>query len=147
MAKKGACKKFNDWLYHKDCVAQRHPVFDGLQAGGILDWDYYDQLISHDLFEGQDTPDQVIVAAFAAGYSCPGGYETGVMLGRYNFGAGHLILNTLNLLDQIDHHPAADRILLNLIAHARSLAARRLQKAPEGLLEQAARWFPAASKE
>jgi hypothetical protein len=98
-------------------------------------------VVSHSLFEGQDTPDEVIVAAFAAGYSCPGGYESGVMLGSYRFGAGHLVLNTLNVLEQLDRHPAADRLLLNLIAYARSLAAQRLQKAPEELLQQAAKWF------
>jgi hypothetical protein len=141
LAKKGICKGFNDWLYHKDCVARRHPVFAGLQTGGILDWDFYDQVISHNLFEGQETPGEVIVAAFAAGYSCPGGYESGVMLGSYRFGAGHLILNTLNILDQLDRHPAADRLLLNLVAHAHSLAARRTRKAPAKVLEQAAGWF------
>ena len=119
---KGICKSFYDWLYHKDCVAKRHPVFDGLQAGGILDWDFYDQLISHELFEGQETPDEVIVAAFAAGYCCPGGYESGVMVGRYRYGTGHLILNTLHVLEQLARHPAADRLLLNFLRYALELA-------------------------
>lgn len=122
LEKKGICKTFNDWLYHKDCVAKQHPVFAGLQAGGILDWEYYDQVISHELFEGQDTPDEVIVAAFAAGYCCPGGYESGVMLGRYQLGAGQLILNTLHILEELNGHPAADRLLLNLIRYALELS-------------------------
>jgi hypothetical protein len=117
LEKKGVCKTFHDWLYHKDCVAKRHAIFDGLQAGAILDWDYYDQLIGHEIFQGQDTPDETVVAAFAAGYTCPGGYDCGVMVGRFKLGAGWLVLNTLNVLNQLDKHPAADRLLLNLVRY------------------------------
>src|SRR6266478_5737643 len=41
LAKKGRCYKFIDHLYHKECVAKAHPIFDGLQANAILDWYYY----------------------------------------------------------------------------------------------------------
>ena len=44
------------WLYHKECVAGKHPFLDGLQAPGVMDWDYYGPLISHQFFEGQDPP-------------------------------------------------------------------------------------------
>ena len=40
------------------------------------------------------------------------------MLGEYPLGAGRFILNTFNLLDQVGTHPAADRLLLNLIHYA-----------------------------
>jgi len=122
LSKKGQCTFFNDWVYHKECVAQRHPVFSGLQAGGILDWDYYDQIISHEIFQGQDAPDETICAAFAAGYNSGAakdeGYVSGIMMGRYALGAGCFVLNTLNILDYVDGHPAADRLLLNLVAYA-----------------------------
>ena len=121
LEKKGVCKTFHDWLYHKDCVAKRHPIFEGLQAGAILDWDYYDQLIGHEIFQGQDTPDETVVAAFAAGYCCPGGYDCGVMAGSYKLGAGRLVLNSLNILEQLDQHPAADRLLLNFVRFAGGL--------------------------
>jgi hypothetical protein len=120
LAKKGRCYEFSDWLYHKECVAKAHPIFDGLQSRGILDWDYYDQIIPHALFDGQDTPDDVVVAAFAAGYSRPGGYASGVLVGAYSFGAGRVVLNTLRVLDYLDAHPAADRLLLNFVRYAQS---------------------------
>ncbi len=121
LEKKGVCKTFGDWLYHKDCVAKRHAIFEGLQTGAILDWDYYDQLIGHEIFQGQDTPEETVVAAFAAGYCCPGGYDCGVMVGRYKLGAGWLVLNTLSILEQLDQHPAADRLLLNIVRYAEEL--------------------------
>jgi hypothetical protein len=120
LEKKGRCYEFSDWLYHKECVAKAHPIFDGLQSRGILDWDYYDQIIPHGLFDGQDTPEDVAVAAFAAGYSRPGGYASGVLVGAYNFGAGRFVLNTLRVLDYLDAHPAADRLLLNFVRYAQS---------------------------
>ena len=118
LAKKGRCYTFHDWLYHKECVSKAHPVFAGVQAPGIMDWDYYGPVIPHEIFDGQETPDDVMAAAFAVGYSCPGGYASGVLLGSYRFGAGRFFLNTLRVLEHIDRHPAADRLLLNLIGAA-----------------------------
>jgi hypothetical protein len=117
LANKGRVYDFVDWLYHKECVAKPHPVFAGLQGKGILDWGYYGPVLPHYLFEGQDTPPEVIVTAFAAGY-WPGNYHSGVLLGSYKFAAGQFFINTFVLLDNIDKHPAADRMLLNLIEYA-----------------------------
>lgn len=116
---KGNCVSFNDWLYHKECVAKKHRAFDGLQTGGILDWDYYGPVISRIFFKGQPTPDETVAAAFALCHqSPPGGYTAGVMVGLYRYGSGRFILNTLHVLENVGVHPAADRLLLNLIRWA-----------------------------
>jgi hypothetical protein len=118
LKKKGRVFEFNDWLYHKECVAKPHRVFDGLQGKGILDWYYYGAVLPRYVFDGQETPAEVIAASFAAGYSTPGGYASGVLLGSYHIGAGQFMVNTFSILDNVDLHPAADRLLLNLIQHA-----------------------------
>ena len=106
-------------VYHEECVAKRHPLFAGLPPAGIMDWDQYGPLITNRCFEGQDTPEDVAAAAFAICHSSrPDGYAAGVMLAAYSLGAGKILLNTFNLLDQVDKHPAADRLLLNLMAYA-----------------------------
>jgi hypothetical protein len=116
---KGRCYTFNDWLYHKECVAKRHPAFAGLQAPGIMDWDYYGPVIPHDVFEGQDTPDKTIAAAFATGHhASPTGYACGLLIAAYRAGAGHLILSTPYILENLGAHPAADRLLVNLVHEA-----------------------------
>ena len=130
LAQKGRCYKFNDWLYHKECVAKAHPVFEGLQSRGILDWYYYGPVIPSYLFDGQETPAEVVAAAFAAGYSTPGGYASGVLLGVYRFGAGRFIVNTFPLLDQVGQHPAADRLLLNLVKYAAEWVRSPLMELP-----------------
>ena len=127
LIRKGKCRRSNDWLYHMECVAKGHPIFDGLQAGGILDWDYYDQVIGHASFTGQDKPDEIICAAFGP---CIGSeedafYSSGTMVASYRLGSGLFLLNTLNILDQVTSHPAADRLLLNLIRFAHKQRAAR----------------------
>ena len=117
LTRKGRIYNFPDFLYHKESVAKSHPIFAGMQGKGILDWDYYGATLPSYLFDGQDTPDEVIAAAFAAGYTTPGGYASGVLLGSYKFGAGKFFINSFAILDNIDTHPAADRLLLNLIEH------------------------------
>ena len=116
---KGRLTHFSDWLYHKECVAKKHALFQGMQAPGVMDWDYYGPVISNLFFEGQDTPDDTAAAAFAVCHSSrPDGYAAGVMLGTYKVGAGRIVLNTFNILDNVDRHPAADRLLLNLVDYA-----------------------------
>jgi len=82
---------------------------------GLLDWDYYGQVIGHDIFDCRTTPDEVVAAAFAVGYCCKGGYESGIVLGALERGRGRIIMNSLRVLDWVDRHPVADRLLFNLI--------------------------------
>jgi len=119
---KGRCYDFHDWLYHKEIIGKYHPVFKGLPSKGILDWDYYGQVISHTILEGQDTPDDTAAAAFAVGYCSDngkgGGYAYGTVICSYNFGSGRFIISALNILDNLDKNPAADRLMLNMLDHA-----------------------------
>ena len=139
LAKKGRCYKFIDHLYHKECVAKAHPIFDGLQAKSILDWYYYGQVIPHFLFDGQDTPDEVVAAAFAVGYGVPDiapSYASGILLGVYRFGEGKFIVNTFPILDQLDRQPAADRLLLNLVKFGSLSTEKPLAALPDKFNEQ-----------
>lgn len=126
----GRLTHFNDWLYHKECVAKRHPLFDGLQPAGVMDWDYYGPVISRRFFEGQDVED-VAAAAFAICHSSPpDGYAAGAMLSVHSLGEGKILLNTFNILGNVDKHPAADRLLMNMIAHAARLVAAPAVRKP-----------------
>jgi beta-galactosidase len=125
LSRKGKCEKTPDYNYIKECVARPHPFFAGLQGNGIMDWDYYGPLLSPYLYEGQETPDEVAAAGFIVGHAnYADRYTAGVVLGTYRCGAGSFVVNTLNLLDHLDSHPAADRLLLNLLAWAGEKTAR-----------------------
>jgi hypothetical protein len=103
-----------NWLYHKDFVAKRHPAFEGLQAGGLLDFSYYDQVITPVVFACRRLPDDIAAAAFAVGYPCPGGYQGGIVVGAYRWGRGRVVLNSLRVMENLDSNPAADRLMMNL---------------------------------
>jgi len=121
----------------KECVAKAHPVFEGLQPRGVMDWDYYGPVIAHFFFEGQDTPDETMAAAFALCHSAPpGGYAAGTMIGSYRFGEGMFIVNTRNVLGNLDRHPAADRLMLNLVRYAAGSAGEPLAALPGDFDEQ-----------
>jgi hypothetical protein len=138
LVKKGRCYKFHDVsIYHKECVAKAHPIFDGLQAKGVMDWDYYGALIPRDVFDGQETPDDLAAAAFAVGHGdAPAGYASGTLLGAYRFGEGRFILNTIPILDNLDTHPAADRLLLNLVNFAADSVGKPLAEVPSNFNAQ-----------
>jgi hypothetical protein len=108
-------RTFHDWLYHRECVGVRHPLFAGLQSGGILDWEYWGEVVGHAWFAMPQSPCEVLAAGFAVGYSCPGGYDSGLLLGRQRVGKGTLLFNSLALLEHLGRHPTADRLLLNLL--------------------------------
>jgi len=119
LAAHGRCFTFHDWLYHKECVARRHAVFADLPGAGILGWDYYGPIIPHEIIEGLETPDETMAAAFATGYNhYPTGYGCGLLLAAYRCGNGQIVLNTFPLVEHLGVHPAADRLLLNLVAYA-----------------------------
>jgi hypothetical protein len=119
LEKKGRIYSFHDWLYHKECVAKAHPIFEGLQSRAMLNWYYYGPMITHVLFDGQETPAEgAVAAAFATGYNTPGGYASGILTGCYKFGSGQFIVNSFPIIENLASHPAADRMLLNLIRYA-----------------------------
>ena len=60
-------------------------------------------------------PCDIVAAGFAVGYSCPGGYDSGLLIGLQRVGKGTLLFNSLPLLDHLRRHPAADRLLLNML--------------------------------
>ena len=117
-------RSFHDWLYHRECVGKRDPIFSGLQSGGILDWEYWGEVVGHSWFAMPQQTCEVMAAGFAVGYSCPGGYDSGLLIGRQRVGKGTLLFNSLAILEQLGRHPAAERLLLNILAAQRDLLPR-----------------------
>jgi hypothetical protein len=118
---KGVCRGSRNWIYHREDVAKQHPVFEGLPAGGMLNWYYYLQVTPDLLFEGLDTPEDAVAAAFAPGDNHGNGYNSGLLTGMYRLGAGRFFVNTLRILKNVDTNPSADRLLLNMIRTAAEL--------------------------
>jgi hypothetical protein len=138
LATKGRCYEFSNWVYHREDVAKPHPLFAGLPGRGILDWDYYGPVTPRYVFEGQATPDDIAAVFFAVGYASltervKTGYAAGLLVASYPFGAGRFLVNSLQILENVDRHPAADRLLLNMIGYAASLREGTIAPLPDDL--------------
>ena len=114
LASKGALVDIRGWLYLKDEWSKRHPIFDGLQSGGLMDYTYYREIIPDAVWTGQDPPAEAVAGAIKASQD----YASGLMVAVYDFGAGRFVLNTLHIRDQLGKHPIAERLLRNLLCYA-----------------------------
>ncbi len=126
LANKGALTGLPSWLYHKDEWAKRHPIFDGLPSGGLMDYTFYRELIRDIAFTGQDVPAEI--AAGATNTSID--YSAGLMVSVHALGAGKFTLNTLSIRENLALNPWADRLLLNMLRHAARDMAKPLAELP-----------------
>jgi hypothetical protein len=126
LAHKGALVQNVGWLYLKDEWCKRHPIFEGLPAGGLMDYTYYRELIPDLLFQGQESPAEAVAGAIKASQD----YSSGLMVAVYRLGAGSFIVNTLHIRDHLDTHPVAERLLRNMLRYASRELAKPVAKLP-----------------
>jgi len=104
-------------LYIRDEWAKRHPLFEGLPAGGLMDYTFYREIIPDRAFCNQDPPTEVAAAGIRAAIH-PSGYASGCLASVYRTGAGMYVLNTLRIRETLGNHPAAERLLRNLLRYS-----------------------------
>ena len=106
------------WYYHPIQVLRRHPFTKGLPKG-ILHDDYWGGVTPQFVFDGQEIPEELpgvtLAVPYLTSYAEGDGYLMGTCLCAYRHGKGRLILNGFKLLENLGKHPAADRMMRNLI--------------------------------
>lgn len=135
LANKGKLANLASWVYLKDEWTRHHPIFEGLPAGGLMDYTFYREIIPDQVWAGQDPPAEAVAGAINTSL----GYTSGLMVAVYRFGEGRFILNTLRVRDTLGRDPVAERLLRNLLIHAAAGTDRPLAAVPdnfEGLLGQ-----------
>jgi hypothetical protein len=126
LAKKGRLDGLPAWLYHKDDWCKRHPIFEGLPAGGLMDYTLYREIITDRAWTGQDAPAEAVAGGINAAVS----YSSGLTLSVHELGAGRFVLNALHIRENLGTNPAADRLLLNLLRYAARGRAEPLAELP-----------------
>lgn len=111
---RGTTKSIHGWLYLKDEWAKASWLFDGLPAGGLMDYGVYRDVIPDLVFDGQGPALEALAGAIKASQD----YDSGLMAATYDCGAGQLLLNTFRLLENLGRDPVADRMLLNMLRWA-----------------------------
>jgi hypothetical protein len=114
LRQKGTLGGIPRWLYLSDDWAKNHPIFDGLPAGGLLDYSVYQDLIPDAVWSGQEPPAEAV--AGANNVSC--GYASGLTASVYNLGAGRFTLSSLRIRETLGPNPVAERLLRNMLRHA-----------------------------
>jgi hypothetical protein len=123
---KGNVSGIARWLYHSDEWCKRHPIFEGMQAGGLMDYSYYRELIPDVVFMGIEAPADPV----AGGINASWGYQSGLMVAVYKLGAGEFILNSLLIRDNLGKVPQAERLLRNMLRFAGRDAGKPLADLP-----------------
>jgi hypothetical protein len=125
LAKKGALTWLPSWLYHKDEWTKKHPIFEGLPSGGLMDYLFYREMIRDSAWVGQDVPAEVVAGAI----NTANNYSAGLTVSVNNLGAGRFILNALLIRENLNH-PVADRLLLNMLRYAARDVGKPLTELP-----------------
>jgi hypothetical protein len=129
---KGRLDRIARWLYHSDEWAERHPIFEGLPAGGLMDYTCYRELIPDVVLAGLDPVAQPVAGGINASY----GYQSGLMVAVCKLGAGEFILNTLLIRENLGKVPQSERLLRNMLRFAARDAARPPADLPANFDEQ-----------
>ncbi len=132
LARKGTITPIHGWLYLKDEWCKRHPAFDGMPSGGLMDYDYYREIIPDLVLSGQDPPAEAVAGAVKASQD----YSSGLMLSVYKLGQGRFVLNTLRIRENLGHNPAAERLLRNLLLYAAAEAGKPAADLPADFDQQ-----------
>ena len=114
LVNKGTASPIRGWLYLKDEWAKRHPIFDGLPAGGLMDYTFYREIIPDTVLAGQDPPVEAVAGAIKASQD----YSSGLMLAVYE--SGRWTVRPEHAADprKPRANPVAERLLRNLLNYA-----------------------------
>ncbi len=121
-----------DWFYVHDPWTKKHPIFEGLPSGGLMDYTFYRSVISDVRWGDLDVPAELVAASINASFTC----DSGTLVSVHQLGAGRFILNTLGICDRLGEDPTAEQLLRNMIRYAGSQAGKPLVQLPPQFDEQ-----------
>ena len=131
-ANKGKLGTSRGWLYRPDHWTKRHPFFEGLPSGGLMDYTFYRSLIPDVWWKGLDAPSELAAAGIDASFN----YDAGVLLAVYRVGAGRIVLNTFKIGERLGQDPVAERLLRNMLRYAAAESAQPLVDLPPDFEKQ-----------
>jgi len=121
-----------DWFYVHDPWTKKHPIFDGLPSGGLMDYTFYRSLISDVRWGDLDVPAELVAASINSSFT----YDSGLLIAVYRLGEGRFVLNTLGICERLGEDPAAERLLRNIIRYAAAQGDKPLAALPPQFEEQ-----------
>ncbi|MBQ7580100.1 MAG: hypothetical protein IJU39_02200 [Clostridia bacterium] len=109
---------YRDWLYHKECVVTKDPIFRGFDCG-LVDYMRFGLTWPISSFVTSRTPDRVICPSFFVSFcDVAGGYALGHAISGFECGEGKIILNCFRIEENLLTEPAAGLLLKGIIDEA-----------------------------
>jgi hypothetical protein len=131
--------------YRADRWAKKHPLFDNMPTGGMMDYKYFRNIISKEALSQEytivaktmytydevssplDYPSETVCGATRISHN----YCSGIHLGVWYFGQGRFIVNTLHIAEYLGRDYAADRLFCNILNYASSELKIPVSKLPD----------------
>jgi hypothetical protein len=132
----------HNWYFRMDQWAKPHPIFEGLPAGGIMDYAFYRDILSDRLLDMAESPLESVCGAVQTSVIVWGNRspfqepEAGLMLSIHQSNAGRFIVNTLRIRENLGTVPAAERLLRNTLNYAARDLAQPLAPLPKDFDQQ-----------
>lgn len=109
--------RFQEWLYHKECIAANRTVFHGLPLG-IVDSLRYGQTFPRTSFHADALPQDILCPGFYTGFhAVDGAYLAVQNMAGYTTGQGKIYLNCFALEENLGKEPAADLLMAGLVQY------------------------------
>ena len=124
------------WYFRADFWAKKHPIFDGLPCGGIMDYRFYEGIINDKVFCRKQPPQEAVCGAILACGPDSSGSRSDLAISVDRLGEGRFILNSLRIRGRLGRHPAADRLLRNMLNYAARGTDKPIAKLPANFDEQ-----------
>ena len=84
------------------------------------------------MWAGQPAPAEAVAGAINAAQD----YSAGLLVAVHRMGAGSSVLNTLRIRENLGRHPAAERLLRNMLLYAATDARKPLAPLPADFAQQ-----------
>ncbi len=99
-------------FYRKDDWSKKHPIFDGLPTGGVMDYHFYRNIIPpRTVMMSMPEPDEAVAGAINACFH----YSSGLNVAVYKLGDGQFIVNHLLITENLGTDPVAEKLLRNML--------------------------------
>jgi hypothetical protein len=109
--------KTNTWYFRADHWAKRHPIFAGLPSGGLMDYRFYRDITTDNVWKIPHSPRESVCGTIQAS----SGHDSRLCIYVDPRGEGRVIFNTLRIREHLDSSPPAQMLLRNLLNHAEGL--------------------------
>ncbi len=102
----------SSWYFRADHWAKVHPIFAGLPSGGVMDYQFYRDVIDGNTIANLPSVDEAVCGTL---YTSGAGFSADPIITIHRLCAGSFLLNTLRIREHLGSVPPAEHLLRNML--------------------------------